>query len=311
MGFVFGMALEKHEQALALLHERVGARRVRPREHPIAAGGQGLLGDVVPPRMRHPQAGRRAGGQGMIGDAHALEDPEALVVERAPVDAIEVQERGVRGQTGPDGGVGLLLGRLQDADQAPPVRLVPEVRRPRLGPGHDEAVEPAAPERAEPGIEAGHVLPAPLRARDLRQRVGPQPHPEAVRRRPQQGDELAFRRLERRLDGLIVTGTEPRSPNLRDEPYWGSLISVLEWAEQHTYSAVWSCLATHAALLHLDGIDRRPLDDKRFGVFECVRVDDHPLTAGAPARRRTPPSRWNAIPDEAVAPCPHRLLTRT
>ena len=71
------------------------------------------------------------------------------------------------------------------------------------------------------------------------------------------------------LEGLIVTGTEPRSPNLRDEPYWASLISVLEWAEHNTHSAVWSCLATHAALLHLDGIDRRPLDDKRFGVFGC------------------------------------------
>src|SRR5438093_8730678 len=44
--------------------------------------------------------------------SHALEDPEALVVERAPVDAIEVQERGVRGQTGPDRGVGVLLGGL-------------------------------------------------------------------------------------------------------------------------------------------------------------------------------------------------------
>jgi len=69
------------------------------------------------------------------------------------------------------------------------------------------------------------------------------------------------------LDGLIVTGTEPRSPNLRDEPYWGSLISVLEWAEQHTYSAVWSCLATHAALLHLDGADAFVKERKSLFVF--------------------------------------------
>src|SRR5438874_13251658 len=37
------------------------------------------------------------------------------------------------------------------------------------------------------------------------------------------------------LDGLIVTGTEPRSPNLREEPYWASLTRVLEWAEHHTH----------------------------------------------------------------------------
>src|SRR5216117_910244 len=80
------------------------------------------------------------------------------------------------------------------------------------------------------------------------------------------------------LEGLIVTGTEPRLPNLRDEPYWGSLIRVLEWAEDNTHSTVCSCLATHAALLHLDGIDRRPLNDKRFGVFECVLSSAHSRT---------------------------------
>jgi homoserine O-succinyltransferase len=113
------------------------------------------------------------------------------------------------------------------------------------------------------------------------------------------------------LDGLIVTGTEPRSPNLRDEPYWASLTSVLEWAEHHTYSTVWSCLATHAALLHMDGIERRPLGAKRFGVFECERVGDHPLTADAPPRMRMPHSRWNEIPEEALTSCGYRVLTRS
>src|SRR3989441_6033546 len=113
------------------------------------------------------------------------------------------------------------------------------------------------------------------------------------------------------LEGLIVTGTEPRSPNLKDEPYWASLISVLEWAEHHTHSAVWSCLATHAALLHLDGIDRRPLGEKRFGIFGCERVADHPLTADAPARLRMPHSRWNEIPEDALTSCGYRVLTRS
>ena len=113
------------------------------------------------------------------------------------------------------------------------------------------------------------------------------------------------------LDGLIVTGTEPRSPNLREEPYWASLTRVLEWAEHNTHSAVWSCLATHAALLHLDGIDRRPLGEKRFGIFECDRVSDHPLTADAPARLRMPHSRWNDIPEDALTSCGYRVLTRS
>jgi homoserine O-succinyltransferase len=113
------------------------------------------------------------------------------------------------------------------------------------------------------------------------------------------------------LDGLIVTGTEPRAPNLIDEPYWESLIRVLEWAEHNTSSSVWSCLAAHAALLHLDGIGRRALRDKRFGVFECARVSEHPLTAGLPSRLQMPHSRWNDVPEDALTSRGYRVLTRS
>src|SRR5438552_14855833 len=116
---------------------------------------------------------------------------------------------------------------------------------------------------------------------------------------------------ERHHDGLIVTGTEPRAADLKDEPFWGSLTKVLEWAESHTYSTILSCLAAHAGILHMDGITRRPLGDKRLGIFECVRVSDHPLTATAPNRLRMPHSRWNEIPEEALLACGYRVLTRS
>jgi homoserine O-succinyltransferase len=115
----------------------------------------------------------------------------------------------------------------------------------------------------------------------------------------------------RHHDGLIVTGTEPRAADLKDEPFWGSLTRVLEWAERHTYSTVLSCLAAHVGILHIDGIVRRPLGDKRFGVFECVRASDHPLTAAAPSRLQMPHSRWNEIPEEALLACGYRVLTRS
>src|SRR5207244_10741826 len=83
-----------------------------------------------------------------------------------------------------------------------------------------------------------------------------------------------------RLDGLIVTGTEPRSADLKAEPYWGSLTRVLDWAAGHTQSTVWSCLGAHAAVLHLDGIGRRGLADVRVGVFEWARVSERPRAAG-------------------------------
>ena len=113
------------------------------------------------------------------------------------------------------------------------------------------------------------------------------------------------------VDALIVTGTEPRSPDLRDEPYWTSLTGLVDWAERHTHSAIWSCLATHAAVLYLDGVGRRPLGDKRFGVFDCARVSHDPLTRAVWPGLRMPHSRWNDLPEEALTSCGYRILTRS
>src|SRR5258708_4184039 len=82
------------------------------------------------------------------------------------------------------------------------------------------------------------------------------------------------------VDALIVTGMEPGAGALTDEPYWGRFSQLLQWAEQHTASSVWSCLAAHAAALSLDGIQRQRLEHKRFGVFEHSLLAGHPLLTG-------------------------------
>lgn len=112
------------------------------------------------------------------------------------------------------------------------------------------------------------------------------------------------------LDALIVTGADPQTANLADEPYWRSLTKVIEWAEHNTCSTVWSCLAAHAVILHNDGIGRRRFPHKRFGVFECARVSDHQLTAGVPPLFPMPHSRWNDIPGNQLADCGYRVLSR-
>src|SRR5271165_359673 len=58
------------------------------------------------------------------------------------------------------------------------------------------------------------------------------------------------------LDALIVAGTEPRHPDLRQEVYWSNLTAIIEWARTRTLSSIWSCLAAHAAVLYLDAIAR-------------------------------------------------------
>lgn len=116
---------------------------------------------------------------------------------------------------------------------------------------------------------------------------------------------------EDHLDGLIVTGAEPRTPVLSDEPYWPGLTKLVDWAEDHTVSAIWSCLAAHAAVLHLDGIQRRPFGAKLSGVFECVKVADHRIVSGIAPRWRVPHSRLNDLPDDELAAKDYCIVTRS
>jgi homoserine O-succinyltransferase len=113
------------------------------------------------------------------------------------------------------------------------------------------------------------------------------------------------------LDGLIVTGTEPRAADLTHEPYWQTLTKVIDWADANTRSTIWSCLGAHAAVLHLDGIARHPLPDKCFGVFQCLKTSHHPIMKGVPGRLPIPHSRWNELREEELAAAGYSILTRS
>src|ERR1700736_743317 len=114
-----------------------------------------------------------------------------------------------------------------------------------------------------------------------------------------------------RLDALIVTGTEPRAPDLRDEPYWRTLTKIVDWAEANTSSTIWSCLGAHAAVLHMDGIRRHPLAEKCFGLFDCVKAVSHAILEGVPATLPIPHSRWNELREEELAAAGYSVLTRS
>jgi homoserine O-succinyltransferase len=116
---------------------------------------------------------------------------------------------------------------------------------------------------------------------------------------------------EGQLDGLIVTGREPLAATLMDEPYWASLTKTLAWAQENAHATAWSCLAAHAAVLHMDGIERVKMDDKLFGIFDCDRVLGHPLTAGLSSPFKLPHSRWNGLSGDPLAGCGYSVLTRT
>jgi homoserine O-succinyltransferase/O-acetyltransferase len=114
-----------------------------------------------------------------------------------------------------------------------------------------------------------------------------------------------------RLDGLIVTGTEPKSENLKDEPYWHALARLIDWARTQTTSTVWSCLAAHAAVLQSDGVERRAYAEKLSGVFACAAADAHPMTRHMAPPMRVPHSRRNDLPERELKAAGYRILTRS
>ncbi len=112
------------------------------------------------------------------------------------------------------------------------------------------------------------------------------------------------------LDGLIVTGAEPQAARLDDEPYWASLARVVDWSRAAEIPTVWSCLAAHAAVLHLDGVQRHRLPAKRAGVFACAVVGQHPVLAEA-ATPIAPHSRLNELRESDLLPAGYKVLTRS
>ncbi|WFU38818.1 homoserine O-succinyltransferase [Bradyrhizobium sp. CB82] len=115
--------------------------------------------------------------------------------------------------------------------------------------------------------------------------------------------------LNRRLDGVIVTGAEPRAASLTDEPYWATFVQIAEWARENTVSSVFSCLAVHAAVLHMDGVARHKLPAKCFGVFAQTKKRHHPLMQDVPKTFRIPHARWNEVQERELANCGYSVLT--
>ncbi len=108
---------------------------------------------------------------------------------------------------------------------------------------------------------------------------------------------LPFEQLQKDgLDALIITGANIIQPRLEKEAFWEPLKEVIGWATENVTSVLCSCLATHALVKYLYGIERMRLPRKRWGVYSHrVTQFKHPLLRGINTRFDVPHSRYNAI----------------
>lgn len=94
------------------------------------------------------------------------------------------------------------------------------------------------------------------------------------------------------MDALIVSGSEPTTADIADEPCLRIIDAMLR--ECAGASLLFSCQSAHAALHLLYGLERQRLTRRQHGCFEHRVVAD-PLTADLPETVFVPHSRWNAM----------------
>ena len=121
--------------------------------------------------------------------------------------------------------------------------------------------------------------------------------------------EPASAAMDGDLDGLIITGAQPQADRLSDEPYWEELAEVIDWAKVHTTSTILSCLAAHAGVLYLDGVERRPLPEKCTGVFGFTAERTHSLVGKQNRMRLIPHSRYNGLSRNELEQAGYVILT--
>ena len=118
---------------------------------------------------------------------------------------------------------------------------------------------------------------------------------------------------EERFDGMILTGAPVETLDFEQVDYWDELCQVMEYAKTNVYSSVFICWGAQAALYYHYGINKYPLEEKMFGVFEHkVKRAHSPLMRGFDDLFWGPHSRYTTIMKEDIMDHPEiRILAES
>jgi len=98
------------------------------------------------------------------------------------------------------------------------------------------------------------------------------------------------------FDGLIITGAPIENLPFEEVDYWPELVNIMEWSKTHVYSSLHICWGAQAALYYHYHIDKYPLKEKLFGVYEHHVQKKHvPLLRGFDDDFFVPHSRHSEV----------------
>lgn len=107
---------------------------------------------------------------------------------------------------------------------------------------------------------------------------------------------------DNKYDGMIITGAPVEHLPFEQVDYWEELCRVMEWTKKNVYSTLHICWGAQAGLYYHYGIDKVPLKEKMFGVFEHKNLaPTHKLMQGFDDVFLAPHSRHTGIDEKALA----------
>jgi len=109
----------------------------------------------------------------------------------------------------------------------------------------------------------------------------------------------------RKFDGLLITGAPVENLDFPDVDYWPEMRDILEWSKHNVYSTLHICWGAQAGLYHHYGIQKVPLNQKQFGIYEHVILDSKaPIVRGFDEIFPAPHSRHTANRREDILHTP-------
>lgn len=106
-------------------------------------------------------------------------------------------------------------------------------------------------------------------------------------------------------DGMIITGAPVEKMDFEQVEYWDELCEIFDWTKTHVHSTLHICWGAQAGLYYRYGINKIPLNEKLFGVFEHTVENRHSiLFRGFDDKFMVPHSRYTTVLREDIEKTP-------
>jgi len=111
------------------------------------------------------------------------------------------------------------------------------------------------------------------------------------------------------FDGLIITGAPIELLDFEEVDYWEELKEIMEWSKHKVTSTIHLCWGAQAGLYYHYGIQKKPLEEKMFGLFwHRVSNRKEPIVRGFDDAFLAPHSRYTETPAEDIRACEDLII---